>query len=458
MLALMGAKMVAAHKENFMIDFTEGSLKKKMIMFAAPLFLSNLLQAVYNIVDMIIVGQVIGPVGISAISVGGDVSNFITFIAMGFSNAGQILIAQHVGAKKRQDISKIIGNLFSLLFMIAICLSLLSFFFRKQMLDIMNTPVEVWSDAYVYFTVSIIGLIFIYGYNAVSAVLRGMGDSKHPFMFIATAAIINILLDVLFITKMGLGVFGAALATVIGQGISFVWGFCFLLIKSEELGLNLTLDVFKPRVAIIGKILKLGIPMAIKSASIQISKLFVNSSINAYGVIASSASGIESKVGMIMNLVANAINVSCSTMIGQNIGAKKYDRVPTIMKNSFCIVFAFALTFALLIIFAPDIMFGFFSSDQSVIEACKEMTTVFILLFLGSTVRSPSNGLIDGTGNYKLNFVVAIFDGFINRICFALLFGTVLKMGWIGYLYGDAVAGFTPFLIAAIYYYSGKWK
>lgn len=440
------------------MNFTEGSVTKKMIIFAAPLFLSNLLQAVYNIVDMVIIGHVVGPVGISAVSVGGDVSNFLTFIAMGFSNAGQIIIAQYMGAKRKDEISKIIGNLFSLLFIIALFLSVVAFCFRTQMLLVMNTPKEVWDGALIYFTTSIVGLIFIYGYNAVSAILRGMGDSKHPFMFIATAAIINMMLDYLFIAKMGLGAFGASLATVIGQGISFIWGISFIYINRIDLDIEFSLEFFIPQKDVVKKILRLGIPMAIKSASIQISKLFVNSSVNAYGVIASSASGIESKIGMIMNLVANAINVSCSTMIGQNIGAKKYDRVPQIMKNSFKIVFVFALGFITLIVFEPDIIFGIFSSNSEVINACKQMKGVFVLIFLGSTLRSPSNGLIDGTGNYKLNFAVALFDGFINRISFALLFGLLLNMGWVGYLYGDAIAGFTPFFIGAIYYFSGKWK
>lgn len=439
-------------------NFTNGPVAKQMVIFAAPLFLSNLLQAIYNVVDMIVVGHVIGSVGLSAVSVGGDVQNLMTFLAMGFSNAGQIIIAQHIGAGQQEKVKRIVGNLFSILLGSAFVLSFVCFFLRKKMLLLMNTPQEAWDYALAYATTCMIGLVFIYGYNIVSAILRGMGDSKHPFMFIATAAIINLCLDLIFIIGLHMAVLGAALATVIGQGVSFIWGVIFLYRKRRELQLELELKDFIPDGYITGLLMKLGFPMAIKSAAIQVSKLFVNSSVNMYGVVASSASGIESKISMINNLVANAINVSCSTMIGQNIGAERYDRVKKILKTAYMITFSVCALFIMVLLCAPDILFTMFTQDQAVVEACRRMTLLLTLLFLGCAGRAPNNGLIDGSGNYKLNFAVALFDGIISRIGFALLFGNVLGMGWIGFLYGDAIAGFTPFVIGILYYISGTWK
>lgn len=440
------------------MDFTEGSVAKKMFIFATPLFFSNLLQAVYNVVDMVIVGQVLGSVGISAISIGGDVQNFLTFVAMGFSNAGQIIIAQHIGAGKQERIRKIVGNLFSLLIGVALVLSVISFLLRDIILSLMNTPSEAYGYALSYATTCIVGLIFIYGYNVVSAILRGMGDSRHPFQFIATAAILNLVLDLVFIVGFHMAALGAALATVIGQGTSFLWGLSYLYRNRKRLNLELSLYDLRPDPQILKLVLRLGIPMAVKSAAVQVSKLFVNSSINAFGVIESSASGIESKLNMIANLVANAVNVSCSTMIGQNVGAGNFNRVPKIMRTAFSITLLCAAVMMGVVFTFPDALFGIFTSDAAVIAACNSMTLVLCLVFIGSALRTPNNGLIDGTGNYKLNFVVAILDGIVNRIFFAILFGSILGMGWIGYLYGDAVAGFTPFAIGGIYYLSGKWR
>ena len=440
------------------MDFTKGSISKQMFEFATPLFLSNMLQAVYNIADMAIIGNVIGKVGLSAVAIGGDIAHFLTFLAMGFSSAGQIIVAQHVGAGHRDKLGRIIGNLFSFLLGISLILTLVCYFLCPYFLSLMNTPKEAWDMTLDYVIISILGVFFIYGYNVVSAVLRGIGDSKDPFIFVATAAIVNVILDVLFIVVFKWSVFGAGLATVISQGISFIWGIIFLFKKQKELNIELKLQHLLFDKDIIGLLLKLGIPMAIKSASIHLSKLFVNSSVNYYGIIASGASGIEAKLNTLANLIANAVNVSSSTMVGQNIGAEKYDRVPKIILTAFSITFTADLILITLIISFPKFIFGIFTADSEVIGACFQMLPLFVALFLASALRSPSNGLIDGTGNFKLNFVVAILDGIINRIGFAILFGKVLNWGWLGYLWGDAVAGFTPFFIGLVYFLSNRWK
>lgn len=440
------------------MDFTEGSISKQMITFATPLFLSNLLQAVYNIVDMVVVGQVVGKNGLSAVSIGGDVLTMLTFLAMGFSNAGQICIAQNVGAGRRDQIGKIIGNLFTFLLGSAVILSVLCFCIRGAILTCMNTPKETWSNAMAYTTTCIFGLIFIYGYNIVSAVLRGMGDSRHPFYFIATAAVLNLVLDIIFVAGFHLSAFGAALATVIGQGVSFVWGLIFLIKKQNLLGILIKPDCFRPERTTMRNLVRLGLPMALKSASITFSKLFVDAWINSFGVIASSASGIESKLNLISNLFSNAINVSGSSMIGQNVGAEKYDRVPKIMQMAWKVNFPIALVLSAFLLIFPRVIFGIFTGDGDVIAASMRMIPLLVLIYIGSSVRSPNNALIDGSGNYKLNFATAILDGLVNRIGFSILFGLILGGGWLGFLYGDAVAGFTPLLIGGVYYLSGKWR
>lgn len=441
-----------------LIDFTKGSIPKQMVTFAAPLFLSNLLQAVYNMVDMVVVGQAAGGNGISAVSVGGDVLTLLTFLAMGFSNAGQICIAQNIGAGNKDKVGNIIGNLFTFLLGAALALSILCLCIRDNILAMMNTPQASYADAMAYTTTCIFGLVFIYGYNIVSAVLRGMGDSKHPFYFIATAAVLNLILDIVFVIFFHMSAFGAALATVIGQGVSFIWGLIFLLRKQKLLEICLTPDCFIPNGAVMGKLIRLGFPMALKFASVTFSKLFVDAYINSYGVTASSASGIESKLNIISNLFANAINMAGSSMIGQNVGAEKYSRVPKIMKTAWFINFPIALLLSAGVLLFPYAVFGVFTNDEAVLSACMGMIPVIVLIYLGTSVRSPNNALIDGSGNYKLNFVTAFLDGLVNRIGFALLFGMVLNGGWIGFLYGDAVAGFTPLLIGGVYYLSGKWR
>ena len=166
-------------------DLTAGSIPKLLLSFTMPLLLSNALQAVYNIVDMIVVGQVLGGTGMSAVSIGGEVLHFLTFLSIGFSNAGQILIARLVGEKREDDIRKMIGTTFTFLFAVAATVSVLCILFRRGILDVLNTPPESYADALRYVTTCAAGLVFIYGYNIVSAILRGMGDSRRPFLFIS---------------------------------------------------------------------------------------------------------------------------------------------------------------------------------------------------------------------------------------------------------------------------------
>ncbi|MBR0059975.1 MAG: polysaccharide biosynthesis C-terminal domain-containing protein, partial [Selenomonadaceae bacterium] len=263
---------------KFSTDFTTGSIPKQLLIFTAPLYASNLLQILYTVADMVIVGHVLGKVGLSAVSIGGDVANFLMFFAMGFSNAGQVIIAQLFGAGKRRDLGRFIGNMMSFLFAVAIILTFVCLFFCETILELMNTPPEALEEAFAFTTVIIGGLIFTYGYNAISAILRGLGDSRHPFIFIGAAAILNVVLDIIFVIVVGMGAMGAALATVISQGVSFIACVIFLSRNREQLGFSISkFDFLNFDKKLLSGFIKLGLPMAIKNASIYISKIFVNS-------------------------------------------------------------------------------------------------------------------------------------------------------------------------------------
>ncbi|MBQ3593022.1 MAG: polysaccharide biosynthesis C-terminal domain-containing protein, partial [Clostridia bacterium] len=280
-------------KHSNITDFTQGSVSKHLFKFAMPLFLSSLLQVVYNMVDMIVVGQAMGKVGLSAVSVGGDVSNFLTFLAMGFCNAGQVIISQYIGAGKKDKIGRFISTMFSSLTVCAVILGTVCLIYREPILHLMNTPAAAFDEALAYSTICIAGVVFIYGYNIVSAILRGMGDSKHPFIFISIAAVLNAILDVIFVLGFDMGAGGAALATVISQAISFISCALFIIVKRKDFELTLKLsDFIHIDFGMLGTLVKLGVPMAIKSAAIHFSKLFVNSWINSYGVAISAFAGI----------------------------------------------------------------------------------------------------------------------------------------------------------------------
>ncbi len=440
-------------------DFTQGNITKQLVVFAWPLFLSNLLQVVYNLVDMVVVGNVLGKSGISAVSVGGDLSHLLTFIAMGYASAGQVLIARYVGAKQTDRIGRFVGTMSSFLLVCALVVSAVALSIQDHLLHWMNTPEAAYEGASSYSAICMIGLVFIYGYNVVSAILRGMGDSKHPFIFISVAAVTNLVLDIVFVVGLDMGPGGAALATVISQGVSFIACVVFLYRNREKFGLTMTRrDFLHWDGEMLGALVKLGTPMAIKSASIQISKLFVNSWINSYGVEVSAFAGIANKLSNIINLISNALNTAGSTVVGQNIAAGKFDRVKQTMVSLAKITLSIATALSVLICLFPQAFFGLFTDDQAVLALVKGYLPIAVLLFYGSAMRSIMNSLLNGSGNYMVNFATAIFDGIVMRIGLAVLFGLVLDMRHFGFWLGDAVAGFTPFFIGLVFYLSGSWK
>lgn len=445
-------------QKSMVKDLTSGSVPKLLLVFAAPLFVSNALQAIYNIVDMIVVGQVIGGNGMSAVATGGNVLSILNFVVMGFSGAGQIIIARSVGQRDMDAVKKTIGTMFTLLLSAAILMSVLCFFVREWLLNLVNTPAEAYQYTMDYTLVCMIGLIFIYGYNIVSAIMRGMGDSKRPFMFVAIASIINIILDILFVAILHMEVIGAALATVIGQGVSFVFAICYFYRHRESFGFDFKAKSFLPDPETIKKLCALGIPMAIQSAAITISMTVVAAWVNSFGVVSSACAGVLNKLNMMVGILSMSLTTAAGSMIGQNLGAKKYNRVPKILLWAAGCAFAIVSVYIAVLVSFPEFMVGLFTKDSAILASASIIILPSVVNAFGAVSRTFGFAIINGSGNSKLNLLVAIIDGMIARISLAYILGWRIGMGPQGFWLGDALAGFMPFIIGLGYYISKKWQ
>ncbi|MBQ2931654.1 MAG: MATE family efflux transporter [Clostridia bacterium] len=444
---------------NTMIkDLTKGNVTKQLLVFALPLFLSNALQAVYNIVDMIIVGQFIGGAGMSAVSIGGDVLHLLTFVAMGFSSAGQVLIARDVGARNFESVKKTIGTMFTFLFIASFAISVVCYLVREPMLKLLNTPAESFEYTLDYTVTCMVGLVFIYGYNIVSAILRGMGDSKRPFVFIGIAAILNIVLDILFVSVLDMEVFGAALATVIGQGVSFVASIVYLYVKRESFCFDFKPSSFKMEKIAFKRILGLGLPMSIQAAAVSFSKVVLMAWINMFGVVYSALAGIFNKINVVSAIVSNSFTTAGSAMVGQNLGAGKDERIPLILKTVAVCGLVISTALSLVLLIWPNAVFASFTSDAEVLKVAGILVAPVILNLYGSATRSISFSLINGSGNTRLNLAVALIDGIISRIGIAALLGFAFKLDCLGFWYGDSIAGFVPIMIGLWFLLSGGWR
>jgi len=450
--------MVMKEQRRIIRDLTVGSVPRTLLSFSMPLFLSGLLQMVYNMVDMIVVGRFVGTNGLSAVAIGGEVLQLITFVSIGFSNAGQILISRYVGEERYDRVGEMVGTLFTLLEGLAVLIMVAFLFFYQDELVWLNTPEEIWEYTRQYAVTCIYGVVFIYGYNLVSAILRGMGDSRHPFLFIAIASVINVILDLLLVGPLKMGPLGAALATVIGQALSFFFALRLLYKNRRQIHFDFRLSRFRIGKLVIRPLLALGIPMVIQSAAITFSMLFVNAYINAYGTVAVAVTGVARKLENMIGVVSQAISSAGGAMVAQSLGARKPDRVPKIVGHAIWIVAIPAAIFAVITGLRPDWLFGLFSDDPAVLAMATTYIPVAMIQYLGCTLRPASFALINGSGNSRLNLAVAILDGMLCRIGLSLLLGVTLGWGIRGFWYGNALSGLVPFLIGSVYLASGLWR
>ena len=438
-------------------DFTEGSIAKMLILFALPFMASNALQVFYSTIDMIIVGKYVGTAGLSAVSQSSQIVNFATMVCLGFSNAGQVLIAQALGARKNKEMSDIMGTLFCLIMIIAVVFSVGIIAFANPILKAINIPTESREMAWDYLVICSAGLIFTAGYNMVSAVLRGMGDAKRPFLFIGIASAVNIVLDILFTGLWGWGVAGAAWATIIGQGVSFIFSLFYLYRKRAAFGFEFRRESFTLNKHYSSMILKLGTPMAVQSGFINISMLFVNAMINSAGVVASATFGVGVRIDDIINKICMGIQYAAMPMISQNDGAGNKKRMKEIVYYAWIYSFILTAFFMILYLALGTELFMLFSDDTAVHEMSSVFIKAILWMFPAFALMRGSGAFIQGIGNARLSMILAMLDGVVLRIGLSWLFGTAFGLGFFGFVLGYALAPYGFAVPATFYFLFAKW-
>lgn len=439
-------------------DMTSGSVLRQLIVFAIPLILANILQTLYNTVDMIVVGQFVGSSGLSAVSVGGEVQHFFTNLCMGFSAGGQIIISQQVGMGDRDGIRKTIGTLFTCLFSVSIVCTIVGLCLVPQLLDLMNTPPEAYSQARDYVIVTCIGMPFIFGYNCISSVMRGMGDSRRPLMFIAISSVVNLMLDLLLVALIPLQALGAAIATVVGQGVSVVVSLVYLYRRREAFGFDFRLKSFAVDRDKLMALLRVGTPLAVQHTAINLSLIYVNSNINAYGVTASATLAVGNKIQQMSNILTNGLNTAGGAMIGQNLGARKIDRAKRIVYIALAVSLTLCAINVALALTIPRQLFSLFTTDEAVLDMAAYYMNIYFWAFIGSALMGPFGAMVTGSGFSTLGLAVGIMDGVVARLGLSFILCNMLGMGLDGYLYANSMARFAAAAVQMTYFYSGKWK
>ncbi len=453
-----GKEMFEVSSKSLSKDFTQGNIARQLILFSLPFMASNALQVLYSTIDMIIVGRFVGTAGLSAVSQSSQIVNFATMVCLGFSNAGQVLISQALGAKKKKEMNDIIGTLFSFSVILSLVFSAAFLIFSKLILNVMNIPAESYDMAMDYLIICGAGLIFTAGYNMVSAVLRGMGDAKRPFLFIGIASAVNLVLDIVFTGFWGWGVAGAAWATIIGQAVSFLFSLFYLFRRREEFGFDFKKRSFALNRHYVGMIASLGTPMAIQSGFINISMLFVNSMINRVGVVASATFGVGVRIDDIVNKISQGIQYAAMPMISQNIGAGRQERAKRVVYWAWVVSAALTVFFVVLYIAFGKQLFTIFSEDPLVHEMSGTFIAAILWMFPAFALMRGSGAFIQGIGNARLGMVLALLDGVALRIGLSWLFGFAFGWGFFGFVLGYGLAPYGYAIPSVIYFLSGVWK
>lgn len=441
------------------MNLTEGPILSTLLTFAGPIVLGNLVQQLYSMVDLAVIGQFAGNAGTSGVSVGSEIADLIMPLAMGFSSAGQIFIAQLTGAKDEQKMKETVGTLISFMLMISVVLAAGTIAFVDPILGMLNCPAEAVNQARAYMVITALGTPFVFGYNAVCGVLRGMGESKKPLMFICIAASVNVVLDLLLVVVIPMEAAGTAIATTASQLGSFAAAFYFLWKKRDKFDFELKLSYFKLRLPILKVILKVGIPQVVRSTLVRVSMLWVNTSINAYDdIVVSNTNYVGTKLQKFLEVFIQGVDAASAAMIGQNLGAKKTERAGKIVLYTLGSTLVFATVSAALCLFVPKQIFGIFTQDDAVKELGVTFLRIMIIHFYASSVVGAFQSMVTGCGFVEMGFAIGILDGVLCKVGLSWFFASAMNMGYIGMFWGVACSRILPGILCGIYYFSGKWK
>ncbi|MDD5529094.1 MAG: MATE family efflux transporter [bacterium] len=443
-----------------MRDFTEGSVIKQLVHFSIPMLLTNLLQAMYEIVDAMWVGKLIGHKAFAAVSVTMPIFFLLLSAMIGLTIATTILAGQAFGSKNMRLLSKVLTNSFLGTGLICVVISAIGIIFSENLLTLVNTPPEIRKDAHTFFVIMVAGIVPMFGYNWFSGVLRGLGDAKTPLYLLIVSSLINITLVPVLIKGVGpfpaLGITGAALGTIISSIIMLFVAYFFVLRKHPLL--NIRKWDFALDKEIWRKIFVIGIPVSLQMIVVSLSGTLIMSLVNTFGVQMTAAYGIGMQLDQLAFMPAMAIGMSVSSMVAQNLGAKRYDRVREITKLSILLSLAMSLVFFIIFYTFPTQVASFFTKESSVLVLTKEYIRIVSFTYFIFSIMFALQGVVRGAGDtmYMLIFGLIGFVGVRYPLAYALTkFTTMREYGiWVAIL----ISTFVGLVLNYWYYRSGRWR
>lgn len=393
-------------KKSRDVDMTEGNIARHLINFAIPLLVGNIFQQLYNMVDTWVVGNYVSNEAFSAVGSLGPIANMLIGIFMGLSSGAGVVISQYYGAKRYDKVQDTVHTSIVMTLVLAAIFTVVGIFMTPYMLRFMKTPDNVFLESKTYLTIYFAGIIGLMIYNIGSGILRAVGDSKRPFYFLVVSAVLNTVLDLVFVLVFHMGVAGVALATIIAQGVSAV--LVLIVLLRSHTCIRLEIRHLKMHWDMLGKIIKVGIPAAIQMAITSFSNVFVQSYINFFGADCMSGWTAYAKIDQLILLPMQSLALSSTTFVGQNLGRNQVDRAKQGIRISLFMSIAATLILMLpVMLFAPSLV-AFFNSKTEVIEYGTMMLRWLSPFYVLCCVNQIYSGALRGAGDSRAPMIILL--------------------------------------------------
>lgn len=438
------------------VDMTVGNPTEHLLLFAFPLFIGNLFQQFYNLVDTSIAGKYISADALAAIGSCSSL-NFLFFsLSAGLANGIGIIVSQYFGAKKDEMIKATVVSSFYILAISAVVVSALGILLAKPLLVLLQTPEgAILDDAALYLQVTCLGIIFIAFYNGVASILRALGDSKAPLVMLIISSFLNIGMDLLLVIVFRLGVFGVAFATVVAQAMSATVALLYAFVRIPYF--KLSRNELRPHKDIILQSFRLGIPLALQSSMIAISMIVLQGVVNGFGKTVMAAYTISAKVDLLVSQFYTAISMALTTYSGQNYGARKLDRVKSGFLRGVIIVTAYNCVMIPLVLLFREPIVGLFVDEQAVIEIGVKAQFITSFAYFALGMIYVPRGVLNGVGDAKFSLINGITE-VICRVVFSFGLTSIAVIGQWGIWGAAALTWITVAIVCMCRYYFGKWK
>lgn len=395
-------------------NLTQGSIVKTLIRFSVPLLFANIIQALYGAVDLMVIGAYCPAESVAAVSTGTQVTQIITSVITGMTLGGTILVGKYIGMDRPEDAKRAIGTTLTIFAFFSLILTALMLLSSGTILRLLQTPEAAFSPAKRYVTICCFGIFFICGYNAISAILRGYGDSLRPMMFVAITCVMNIFLDILFVKYLRMDVAGTALATILSQGFSMIFSMIYL--NRQHFLFTFRLENFRIEREKALELARLSIPISFQECMIRLSFLYLTSVVNSLGIYAASAVGVASKYDVFAMLPATSIASALSAITAQNLGARKPERIRRSVAAGLGIALAMSSCFFAWAQLSPETMIMVFAKDEKIIAAGIPFFKTCSYDYLAVTFVFCLNGFLNGYSKTIFTMISSCFGALALRM------------------------------------------